>query len=78
MRIRVSDILELFADRVSAETILNDFPDLECEDISAALRGEALIFRALSSARMVNPNMVKAPRGHLFPARKRSKLLKNE
>ena len=38
MRIRVSDILEMLADGVSAETILNDFPDLEPEDISAALR----------------------------------------
>jgi uncharacterized protein (DUF433 family) len=38
MRIRVSDILEMLADRVSAETILSDFPDLEPEDISAALR----------------------------------------
>lgn len=38
MRIRVSDILEMLADGVSAETILDDFPDLEPEDISAALR----------------------------------------
>ena len=38
MRIRVSDILEMLADGVSAETILSDFPDLEAEDISAALR----------------------------------------
>jgi len=38
MRIRVSDILEMLAEGVSAETILADFPDLEPEDISAALR----------------------------------------
>ena len=38
MRIRVSDILEMLADGVSAETILSDFSDLEPEDISAALR----------------------------------------
>jgi uncharacterized protein (DUF433 family) len=38
MRIRVSDILEMLADGVSPETILADFPDLEREDISAALR----------------------------------------
>ncbi len=38
MRIRVSDILEMLADRVTPETILADFPDLEAEDISAALR----------------------------------------
>jgi uncharacterized protein (DUF433 family) len=38
MRIRVSDILEMLAEGVSAETILADFPDLEPEDISVALR----------------------------------------
>ncbi len=38
MRIRVSDILEMLAEGVSAENILADFPDLEPEDISAALR----------------------------------------
>jgi len=38
MRIRVSDILEMLAEGVNAETILADFPDLEPEDISAALR----------------------------------------
>ncbi len=38
MRIRVSDILEMLAEGVSTETILADFPDLEPEDISAALR----------------------------------------
>jgi uncharacterized protein (DUF433 family) len=38
MRIRVSDILEMLAEGASAETILEDFPDLEPEDISAALR----------------------------------------
>ena len=38
MRIRVSGILEMLAEGVSAETILADFPDLEPEDISAALR----------------------------------------
>jgi uncharacterized protein (DUF433 family) len=38
MRIRVSGILEMLAAGVSAETILEDFPDLESEDISAALR----------------------------------------
>ena len=38
MRIRVSDILEMLAAGVSVETILGDFPDLEQEDVSAALR----------------------------------------
>ncbi len=37
MRIRVSDILEMLAENVSTEEILNDFPDLEKEDIQAAL-----------------------------------------
>ncbi len=38
MRIRVSDILEMLAEGVSVETILADFPDLERQDIAAALR----------------------------------------
>lgn len=37
MRFRVSDILELLANNVSKEEILEDFPDLEMEDIQAAL-----------------------------------------
>ncbi|MGH8568821.1 MAG: DUF433 domain-containing protein [Gammaproteobacteria bacterium] len=38
MRIRVSDVLEMLAENVSAETILTDFPDLERDDIRACLR----------------------------------------
>jgi uncharacterized protein (DUF433 family) len=38
MRIRVSDILEMLAEGVTPAAILADFPDLEPEDISAALR----------------------------------------
>ncbi|MGB9025582.1 MAG: DUF433 domain-containing protein [Rhodomicrobium sp.] len=38
MRIRVSDILEMLAEGASVESILADFPDLEREDIMAALR----------------------------------------
>lgn len=38
MRIRASDILEMLAEGVSVHAILADFPDLEPEDISAALR----------------------------------------
>lgn len=38
MRIRVSDVLAMLAEGVSAETILRDFPDLEDEDIRASLR----------------------------------------
>jgi uncharacterized protein (DUF433 family) len=38
MRIRVSDILEMLGDGVSMEEVLNDFPDLEREDILACLQ----------------------------------------
>jgi uncharacterized protein (DUF433 family) len=38
MRIRVADVLELFATGLSGEQILNDLPDLEAEDLQAALR----------------------------------------
>ena len=37
MRIRVSDILEMLAENVSVKEILEDFPDLEPEDIQACL-----------------------------------------
>jgi len=37
MRIRVSDILEMLARDVSASEILQDFPDLEPDDIRACL-----------------------------------------
>jgi uncharacterized protein (DUF433 family) len=37
MRIRVVDILEMLAGGSSEATILNDFPDLEPNDIRAAL-----------------------------------------
>jgi uncharacterized protein (DUF433 family) len=37
MRIRVADILEMLASSVSADEILADFPDLEPEDVKAAL-----------------------------------------
>ncbi|MEM9534581.1 MAG: DUF433 domain-containing protein [Cyanobacteria bacterium P01_E01_bin.45] len=37
MRIRVSDILDLFAAGLSAEEILEDLPDLEMDDIKAVL-----------------------------------------
>ncbi len=37
MRIRVSDILETLAENVSVAEILDDFPDLELEDIQACL-----------------------------------------
>ncbi len=37
MRIRVSDILEMLAAGVTTAEILNDFPDLEADDIKACL-----------------------------------------
>ena len=37
MRIRVADILELDAAGLSSDQILADYPDLEPEDLSAAL-----------------------------------------
>ncbi len=37
MRIRVCDVLEMLAENVSAEEILEDFPDLKWEDIQACL-----------------------------------------
>lgn len=38
MRIRVADVLELLANNVSPQQILQDYPDLEPEDIQASLR----------------------------------------
>jgi uncharacterized protein (DUF433 family) len=37
MRIRVSDVLDLFAAGLSAEEILEDLPDLEMDDVKASL-----------------------------------------
>lgn len=37
MRIRVSDVLDLLAAGLSAEQILEEMPDLEIEDLKAAL-----------------------------------------
>lgn len=37
MRIRVSDILQMLGEGVSNEEILQDFPDLEHQDIQACL-----------------------------------------
>ena len=37
MRIRVTDILEMLAENVSIGEILEDFPDLELDDIQACL-----------------------------------------
>lgn len=37
MRIRVIDVLDLFAAGLSAEQILEEMPDLESDDLEAAL-----------------------------------------
>ena len=37
MRIRVSDILELYSAGLSSENIIEEMPDLEQEDLKAAL-----------------------------------------
>jgi len=38
MRIRVSDVLDLFAAGLTPEQILEEMPDLELEDLKASLR----------------------------------------
>jgi uncharacterized protein (DUF433 family) len=38
MRIRVSDVLDLFASGLTAEQILEEMPDLEAADLEACLR----------------------------------------
>ena len=38
MRIRVIDVLDLLASGLSAEDVLEELPDLEREDVIAALR----------------------------------------
>jgi uncharacterized protein (DUF433 family) len=38
MRIRVVDILDLFAAGLNAEQILEELPDLEMDDVTAALQ----------------------------------------
>ncbi len=38
MRIRVIDVLDLFAAGLTAEQILEEMPDLEMEDLQAALQ----------------------------------------
>jgi uncharacterized protein (DUF433 family) len=38
MRIRVTDVLDLFASGLTAEQILDEMPALEAEDLEACLR----------------------------------------
>jgi uncharacterized protein (DUF433 family) len=38
MRIRVADVLQLFAAGLSAEQVLAEMPDLEAADLQAALQ----------------------------------------
>ncbi|MEH1961361.1 MAG: DUF433 domain-containing protein [Nostoc sp.] len=37
MKIRVSDVLDLFASGLSAEQILEEMPDIEADDLKAGL-----------------------------------------
>ena len=38
MRIRVSDVLDLLATGLTVEQVIDELPDLEVEDVRAALR----------------------------------------
>jgi uncharacterized protein (DUF433 family) len=38
MRIRVSDVLDLLASGLTAQEVVDELPDLELEDVEAALR----------------------------------------
>lgn len=38
MRIRVTDVLDLLANGLTPEEVLEEFPDVELEDIQACLR----------------------------------------
>ncbi len=44
MRIRVSDILNLLANNLTLEQILDEMPDIETEDILACLQFAAMRF----------------------------------
>ncbi len=44
MRIRVKDVLDMLAEGATEEEILEDFPDLEVEDIRACLAYAARYF----------------------------------
>lgn len=44
MRIRVSDVLDLFAAGLNAEQILEEMPDLEADDLKASLQYAARNF----------------------------------
>jgi uncharacterized protein (DUF433 family) len=50
MRIRVSDVLDLFTAGLSAEAILAEMPDLEADDLKAAL--------AYASRKLDHPRLV--------------------
>jgi uncharacterized protein (DUF433 family) len=49
MRIRVVDILDLFAAGLNAEQVLEELPDLELDDVKAALQ--------YAARRMDNPGL---------------------
>ncbi|HAH10038.1 MAG TPA: hypothetical protein DCL54_00845 [Alphaproteobacteria bacterium] len=55
MRIRVMDILDMMAGGMAPEQILEDFPYLEREDITASLACAALAVNAPAHAIAVTP-----------------------
>jgi uncharacterized protein (DUF433 family) len=58
MRIRVSDVLDLFAAGLSAEEILAEMPDLEADDLKAALS---------YAARKLSPHLSQLHNIHHYP-----------
>lgn len=59
MRIRVSDILQMLGEGISSEEILQDFPDLEQQDIQACLlytarRANLALSFAISAHKCIN------------------------
>lgn len=52
MRVRVIDVLDLFAAGLTSEQILEEMPDLETEDLKAALQYAARKFGSSGACRM--------------------------
>jgi len=52
MRVRVSDVLELFASGLTADQVLEELPYLELEDLQACMRYAA---REVDHAILSNP-----------------------
>ncbi|MFC2993492.1 DUF433 domain-containing protein [Halomonas tibetensis] len=66
MRIRVMDVLDLMAQGLSAQDVLEEMPDLELDDIRAALlfaarRLDHPVLAALSSGSMLSSRPIWLP-----------------